>query len=63
MKKSDTNSRKSASEKKVKAPIQLNPDQLEAVAGGMARRIDVKGTSTTTTGAVGPKTTTTKLTS
>ena len=61
MKKSDTNSQKSA-DKKVEAPIQLNPDQLEAVAGGIARTV-TKGTGTTTTGAVGPKTTTTKLTS
>ncbi len=56
MKKSDTNSPKSAGEK-IEAPVQLNPDQLEAVAGGRRAQIDVKGTSTTTTGAVGPKTT------
>ncbi|MBR1189764.1 hypothetical protein JQ634_28455 [Bradyrhizobium sp. AUGA SZCCT0240] len=62
MKKSDTNSQKSA-DKKVEAPVQLKPEQLEAVAGGMIRRTDPKGTGTTTTGAVGPKTTTTKLTS
>ena len=62
MKKSDINSQKSA-DKKVEAPVQLNPDQLEAVAGGMAARIDPKGTGTTTTGAVGPKITSTKLTS
>lgn len=61
MKKSDTNSRKSA-DKKVEAPIQLKPEELEAAAGGMAARIDPKGTGTTTTGAVGPKTTSTKLT-
>lgn len=50
MKKSDTSSEKSAS-KKVEAPVQLSPEQLEAVAAG---RAPVKGTSTTTTGAVGP---------
>ena len=61
MKKSDINSQKSA-DKKVEAPVQLKPDELEAVAGGMRARIDVKGTSTTTTGAVGPKPST-KLTS
>lgn len=54
MKKSDINSPKSA-DKKVEAPVELSPDQLEAVAGGMKARIPVKGTSTTTTGAVGPK--------
>ncbi|MBR1269681.1 hypothetical protein JQ629_19405 [Bradyrhizobium sp. AUGA SZCCT0222] len=60
MKKSDTNSQKSAG-KKIEAPVQLKPEQLEAVAGGMAARIDPKGTGTTTTGAVGPKTSTIKL--
>lgn len=59
MKKSDTNSEKSAG-KKAEAPVQLTPDQLEAVAGGMRAQIDPKGTGTTTTGAIGP-TTTTKL--
>lgn len=54
MPKSDTNSQKSAG-KKVKAPVQLNPDQLEAVAGGMRAQVGVKGTSTTTTGAAPPK--------
>lgn len=34
MKKSDTDSQKSAG-KKVEAPVQLTPDQLEAAAGGM----------------------------
>ena len=53
MKKSDTNSQKSAG-KKVEAPVQLTPEQLEAAAGGMRAQIPVKGTSTTTTGAVGP---------
>jgi hypothetical protein len=53
MKKSDTNSQKSAG-KKVEVPVQLSPEQLEAAAGGMRAQIDPKGTSTTTTGAVGP---------
>ena len=52
MAKSDTNSQKSAG-KKVEAPVQLTPDQLEAVAGGMRAQVGGKGTSTTT-GAVGP---------
>ena len=51
MKKSDTDSQKSAG-KKVEAPVQLTPDQLEAAAGGMRAQIGSKGTSTT--GAVGP---------
>ena len=53
MKKSDTSSQKSAG-KKVEAPVQLTPDQLEAAAGGMRAQIGSKGTSTSTTGAVGP---------
>lgn len=56
MKKSDTNSQKSAG-KKVEAPVQLSPEQLEAAAGGMRALVGTKGTSTTTTGAAGPTTT------
>jgi len=39
---------------KLEAPVQLTPEQLEIVAAGMRAQIPVKGTSTTTTGAVGP---------
>ena len=54
MTKSETNSPQSAGEK-LEAPVQLNPEQLEAVAGGMKAQINLgKGTSTTTTGAAPP---------
>ena len=50
MKDSETKSQKSVGEK-LEAPIQLTPEQLKDVAGGMARTTK-GGDSTATTGAV-----------